>query len=261
MLTDRQRSHGHRYSKFHEIVSRFFGPTTQLSTDAQQMSRRSSGLGRTRRACSIRPIHFACSTLARRRRTTFASSPGAATGSTARICCWRRSIPSLRIKDEEGKPVIDTKRFLEENLAYSAAHFDVVFAWNLPDYMDEELVKPVIDRLWSTLKPGGMLLAFFHTRDAGPDAPCYRFHITGNDSLDMQEIKLPATVSRSLQFCDFACSAFLTTVTSRICFAISRPSSSSWPATTCVKFWSCASPHRLILGVNRRGEFGSQCIA
>ena len=100
--------------------------------------------------------------------------------------------PSLRIKDEEGKSVIDTKRFLEENLAYSAAHFDIVFAWNLPDYLDEELVKPVIDRLWSALKPGGMLLAFFHTRDAGPDAPCYRFHITGNDTLDMQEIKLPS---------------------------------------------------------------------
>ena len=53
-------------------------------------------------------------------------------------------------------------------------------------------MKPVIDRLWSALKPGGMLLAFFHTRDAGPDAPCYRFHITGNDTLDMQEIKLPS---------------------------------------------------------------------
>ena len=109
-----------------------------------------------------------------------------------RICFSRRSTRSLRIKDEEGKPVIDTKRFLEENLAYSAAHFDIVFAWNLPDYLDEELVKPVIDRLWSALKPGGMLLAFFHTRDAGPDAPCYRFHITGNDTLDMQEIKLPS---------------------------------------------------------------------
>lgn len=101
--------------------------------------------------------------------------------------------PSLRIKDEEGKSVIDTKRFLEENLAYPPAHFDVVFCWNLPDYMDEELVKPVVDRLWSVMKPGGMLLAFFHTRDAGPDAPCYRFHISGKDTLEMQEIKLPTT--------------------------------------------------------------------
>jgi hypothetical protein len=33
-----------------------------------------------------------------------------------------------------------------------------------------------------------MLLAFFHTRDAGPDAPCYRYHIMGPDVLDMQPI-------------------------------------------------------------------------
>ncbi len=41
-------------------------------------------------------------------------------------------------------------------------------------------------RLWSVLKPGGMLLAFFHTKDAGPDSPCYRFHIIGKDTLEMQ---------------------------------------------------------------------------
>ena len=67
-------------------------------------------------------------------------------------------------------------------------HFDVVLCWNLPDYLDESLVKPVVGRLWSVLKPGGMMLAFFHTRDAGPDAPCYRYHIMGPDVLDMQPI-------------------------------------------------------------------------
>ena len=74
--------------------------------------------------------------------------------------------PSLLTKDDEGKQVIDERRFLAENLVYPAAHFDVVFAWNLPDYIDESLVKPVVGRLWSVLKPGGLLLAFFHTKDA-----------------------------------------------------------------------------------------------
>jgi hypothetical protein len=54
--------------------------------------------------------------------------------------------------------------------------------------MDESLVKPVVARLWSMIKPGGQLLAFFHTREAGPDAPCYRFHIVGPDTLEMQPI-------------------------------------------------------------------------
>jgi SAM-dependent methyltransferase len=96
--------------------------------------------------------------------------------------------PALAVKDENGKIVVDGKRFLEENLIYPPAQFDVILCWNLADYLDESLVKPVIGRLWSVMKPGGVLLAFFHTKEAGPDAPCYRFHITGNETLEMQPI-------------------------------------------------------------------------
>lgn len=93
-------------------------------------------------------------------------------------------------KDEKGNPILDSRKFLADNLVYPAAHFDVVLCWNLPDYLDESLVKPVVGRLWSVLKPGGMLLAYFHTRDAGPDSPCHRFHIVGGDLLEMKKIVL-----------------------------------------------------------------------
>jgi len=98
--------------------------------------------------------------------------------------------PALRIQDSDGNSVVDSKKFLDENLVYANAQFDVVLCWNLPDYMEESLVKPTIDRLWSVMKPGGLLLVFFHTRDAGPDAPCYRFHIISQDTLEMQRIVL-----------------------------------------------------------------------
>ena len=104
--------------------------------------------------------------------------------------------PALATKDEEGKPVLDSRKFLADNLVYPAAHFDVVLCWNLPDYLDESLVRPVMGRLWSVLKPGGMLLAFFHTKDAGPDSPCYRFHIIGKDALEMQRIVLKREARR-----------------------------------------------------------------
>ena len=97
--------------------------------------------------------------------------------------------PGLAIKDEQGQPTLDSKRFLTENLNYPAAHFDIVLCWNMADYLDESLVKPVVGRLWSSMKPGGVLLAFFHTREAGPDAPCYRYHIVGTDTLEMQPIE------------------------------------------------------------------------
>ncbi len=100
--------------------------------------------------------------------------------------------PALRIKDDAGNSVVDSKKFLDENLVYPNAHFDVALCWNLPDYMEESLVKPTIDRLWSVMKPGGVLLAFFHTRDAGPDSTCYRYHVTGSDMLEMQEVKFAA---------------------------------------------------------------------
>jgi len=97
--------------------------------------------------------------------------------------------PALRIQDVAGNSVLDSKKFLDENLVYANAQFDVVLCWNLPDYMEESLVKPTIDRLWSLMKPGGYLLAFFHTREAGPDSTCYRYHVTGTDMLEMQEVK------------------------------------------------------------------------
>lgn len=96
--------------------------------------------------------------------------------------------PGLASTNEQGLPALDSKKFLDENLAYPNTHFDIVFCWNLADYLDESLVKPVIGRLWSEMKPGGMLLAFFHTREAGPDAPYYRYHITATDTLEMHAL-------------------------------------------------------------------------
>jgi SAM-dependent methyltransferase len=104
--------------------------------------------------------------------------------------------PALVTKDDDGKTILDSKRFLDDNLVYPANQFDVVLCWNIADYMDESLVKPVMARLWTVMKPGGVLLAFFHTKEAGPDAACYRFHILSTDSLEMQLIELHGRESK-----------------------------------------------------------------
>ena len=90
------------------------------------------------------------------------------------------------LADAEGRQVVDEKKFLSDNLNYDPQTFDAVLCWDMADYMDEALVKPVVARLWSVLKPGGLVLAFFHTKDAGPDAPFYRYHIAGTDNLELQ---------------------------------------------------------------------------
>jgi SAM-dependent methyltransferase len=165
------------------------GPATPPAQSSQKLTRRSSGLGELARSwesaeglCildlgSTSPTNIRYFT----ERGHKIYSEDLLTVSTD---------PGLITKDEQGNPVLDSRKFLADNLVYPAAQFDIVFCWNLPDYLDESLVKPVVGRLWSVLKPGGMLLAFFHTRDAGPDAPCHRFHIVGGDVLEMQKIEM-----------------------------------------------------------------------
>jgi SAM-dependent methyltransferase len=162
------------------------GPETVPAQGSQKLTRRSSGLGELSRTwesaeglCildlgSTSPAEH--SLLHRTRPQIYSEDLLVAS-----------TDPELLTKDEQGNVALDSRKFLADNLVYPAAHFDVVLCWNLPDYLDESLVKPVMGRLWSVLKPGGMLLAFFHTRDAGPDSPCHRFHIVGKDTLEMQK--------------------------------------------------------------------------
>jgi SAM-dependent methyltransferase len=94
--------------------------------------------------------------------------------------------PAYATKEDGGKPGISVEKFLAENLKHKSEQFDLVLAWDVPDYLPEPIVKPLIDRLAHSMRPGGVLLAFFHTRDAGPDAPYYRYHVAGEDSLELQ---------------------------------------------------------------------------
>ena len=87
---------------------------------------------------------------------------------------------------EDGKPVLDADRFFSENLVYDREKFDAILCWDTPDYLHESLVKPMVNRIHTILKPKGVILAFFHTRDAGPEAPYYRYHIVGEDMLELQ---------------------------------------------------------------------------
>jgi SAM-dependent methyltransferase len=160
----------------------------EANAPQQKLSRRSSGMGEIARVLNSQEglcVLDVGSTSANNIR--FFTGKGHKTYSEDLL---RASLdPDLRVQDASGNIVADSKKFLEENLVYSNGQFDIVLCWNLPDYMEESLVKPTVDRLWSVMKPGGLFLAFFHTRDAGPDSTCYRYHVNGTDVLEMQEVK------------------------------------------------------------------------
>jgi SAM-dependent methyltransferase len=89
-------------------------------------------------------------------------------------------------KDAEGKEALDVAAFYADNLNFRSTEFDAILAWDIADYLPEPLVKPMVERIAEVMRPRGVLLGFFHTRDAGPDAPHYRYHIVGKDALELQ---------------------------------------------------------------------------
>ncbi|HLJ27000.1 MAG TPA: class I SAM-dependent methyltransferase [Candidatus Angelobacter sp.] len=89
-------------------------------------------------------------------------------------------------RQEDGSEMLDPQKFLSENLDYPEHRFDAILCWDIPDYLPEVLVKPMVERIHKIVKPGGILLAFFHTKDAGPDSPYCRYHIVSGEVLDLE---------------------------------------------------------------------------
>ncbi|HWX56408.1 MAG TPA: class I SAM-dependent methyltransferase [Verrucomicrobiae bacterium] len=91
------------------------------------------------------------------------------------------------VKQEDGAECLDVTTFFAENFDYSENQFDAILCWDIADYLPEPVVKPLVEKLHKMLKPGGTILGFFHTQDAGPDAPYFRYHIVQNDTLELAQ--------------------------------------------------------------------------
>ena len=89
-------------------------------------------------------------------------------------------------RQDDGTMKLDPAKFFAENLNHPENRFDAVLCWDVADYLDEALVKPMVERIHKSLKPKGVLLAFFHTKDAGPDSPYCRYHIMSQEVLELE---------------------------------------------------------------------------
>ena len=90
---------------------------------------------------------------------------------------------------DDGSTTMDVDRFLSENLNFGREEFDAVMFWDLADFLPEPLVKPLIERVYVAMKPSAIMLAFFHTKDAGPEAPFYRYNIATRETLELQPVR------------------------------------------------------------------------
>ncbi len=73
-------------------------------------------------------------------------------------------------------------KFLDTALQYPQDNFHGVLAWDLFDYLDAELLPRVMERIFTLMRPGGAVLASFHSR--APE----RFH--RYKIIDSQNIEL-----------------------------------------------------------------------
>ncbi len=96
---------------------------------------------------------------------------------------------SFVLPNGDGGTSFDVERFFRENLSFPREDFDAVMFWDLADFLPEPLVKPLLERIHIAMKPGAIMLAFFHTKDAGPDAPFYRYNIAAKDTLELQPVR------------------------------------------------------------------------
>lgn len=90
------------------------------------------------------------------------------------------------VRQEDGSDTLDPEKFFSENLNYPENHFNAILGWDIPDYLHEALVKPMVERIHKILMPKGILLGFFHTKDAGPDSPYCRYHIGNGELLNLE---------------------------------------------------------------------------
>ena len=56
------------------------------------------------------------------------------------------------------------KKFLEENLQYGPSSFDALLLWDILDYTEPALGKLMIAQVTEMLRPGGVVLALFHSK-------------------------------------------------------------------------------------------------
>lgn len=90
-----------------------------------------------------------------------------------------------RMRGDNGRWRFDPETFLAENLNYQMLLFDAVLCWDLFDQLEEGAVRPLVDRLHWVVKPGGVLLGFFHTAEPGANVPIYRYRIQGPETLEL----------------------------------------------------------------------------
>jgi hypothetical protein len=96
---------------------------------------------------------------------------------------------------EPPSPEQIAERFLEHSLQYPDEEFNAVLLWDIFDHLEGELLPKVANRLCDIVKPGGAVLAIFHSK---PER-FFRYRIVDNQTIETIPIGPVAAHNRAFQ--------------------------------------------------------------
>jgi hypothetical protein len=86
----------------------------------------------------------------------------------------------------ERTPEWHAKKFLNDNLTYGPSTFDALLLWDILDYMEPTLAKLTVEHVTEMLRPGGVVLALFHSKK--PEG-FHRYRVMDTNTLQILNAK------------------------------------------------------------------------
>jgi len=87
-------------------------------------------------------------------------------------------------------------KFLESNLQFEPKSFDAVLAWDVLDYLEEDVMRRTAERLGNLVCDGGVVLSIFHS--ARPEQ-FHRYRVLDEQTVEMVPAPTVAPLARSFQ--------------------------------------------------------------
>jgi len=87
-------------------------------------------------------------------------------------------------------------KFQAENLAFPEGHFDGALVWDALQFLGPELLQDTVDQLYTILRPGSCMLAFFSAEEKNEIITTYHYRIVDAKTLSL----LPRGKQKRAQF-------------------------------------------------------------
>ncbi len=75
------------------------------------------------------------------------------------------------------------QRFLDQSLNFPDQSFDAALVWDALQFLTSPLLEQTVDRLLRIMRPGGLILAFFHADQKASQVPIHHYRIQDQKTL------------------------------------------------------------------------------